>query len=240
MIRIQYSITDLLAVMEFSGKNDVRYYLNGVHLTVGADFNSGRMAGVIEATNGHHMVSTALDAEDIFVGESEESRLRDVILDIDCLKRHVRKPRAKDRDDCEILLTRDTSGVDVVHYVDSNDPSIMYPIQIVEGKFPETRRVWNVAFNEKLDTNVSVQGDYLSVVAKACKLFRDRTDYHANLAPMIQSKTSGHTLVQVEGRSDVVMIVMSCRVNWDNVHKTMPYWLERDLMDETDHSDTGT
>jgi len=237
MISVNFSITDLLAVMDFAGKNDTRFYLNGVRLHVGADFNNGRMAGRIDATNGHVLVACALDSEDITVMD-EESRLRELILDINSLKRFVKKPRAKDRDDCQFIITGQN-----VHYIDQNDPSVLFPIDVIDGRYPDTLRVLKSAFiSESVADNFSpVSADYLSVISKATKLFMANTNTHGDgIAPIIHAKDSGHNLIQLSGRPDVVMIAMGCRVNQSELHKDIPYWLERDLMDETDHSDTGT
>lgn len=237
MITVNFSITDLLAVMEFAGKNDTRFYLNGVRLEVGADFNNGRMAGRIDATNGHVLVACALDSEDITVVD-EESKLRELILDINSLKRFVKKPRAKDRDECQFVIT----GTDV-HYIDMNSPSVLYPIDIVDGQYPDTLRVLKSAFmSDSIADNFNpISADYLQVVGKATKLFAMNTNVHGSgIAPVIHAKESGHNLIQIADRPDVVMIAMGCRVDQVGLHKDVPYWLERDLMDETDHADTGT
>ena len=237
MITVDFSITDLLAVMEFAGKNDTRFYLNGVRLEVGADFNNGRMAGRIDATNGHVLVACALDSEDITVVD-EESKLRELILDIDSLKRFVKKPRAKDRDDCQFVIT----GTDV-HYIDMNNPSVLYPIDIIDGRYPDTLRVLKSAFmSDSIADNFNpISADYLQVVGKATKLFAMNTNVHGSgIAPVIHAKESGHNLIQIADRPDVVMIAMGCRVDQAGLHKDVPYWLERDLMDETDQADTGT
>lgn len=237
MIKVKFSITDLLAVMEFSGKSDVRYYLNGIRLNVGADFNSGRMGGRIDATNGHVLVVCALDHEDV-VAVDEESKLRELILDINSLKRFVKKPRAKDRDECEFVITGQT-----VHYIDMNEPSVMYPIEVVEGRYPDTLRVIKSAFmsDSVADGFNPISAHYLPVIGKVTKLFMERSNISADaIAPVIHAKESGHHLIQLPERSDVIMIAMGCRVNQGELHKDVPYWLDRDLMDETDHADTGT
>ena len=237
MITVNYSITDLLAVMEFAGKNDTRFYLNGIRLEVGADFNNGRMAGRIDATNGHVLVASALDSEDISVVD-EESRLRELILDINSLKRFVKKPRAKDQDECQFIIT----GQDV-HYIDQNNPTVLFPIDVIDGRYPDTLRVLKSALisNSVADNFNPVSADYLQVIGKATKLFMANTNTHGDgIAPVIHAKDSGHNLIQLSGRPDVIMIAMGCRVDQSALHQDIPYWLERDLMDETDHSDTGT
>ena len=237
MITVNFSITDLLAVMEFAGKNDTRFYLNGVRLEVGADFNNGRMAGRIDATNGHVLVACALDSEDITVVD-EESKLRELILDIHSLKRFVKKPRAKDRDDCQFVIT----GTNV-HYIDMNNPSVLYPIDIVDGRYPDTLRVLKSAFLSitTADKFNPISAHYLGVIGKATKLFMDRSNVTVDgIAPVIYPKESGHNLIHVQERPDIVMIAMGCRVDHKDFPKDVPYWLERDLMDETDHADTGT
>jgi len=237
MVHVNFSITDLLAVMEFAGKNDTRFYLNGIRIHVGADFNNGRMAGRIDATNGHILVACALDSEDIHVGEGLP-KLHEIILDINSLKRFVKKPRAKDRDECEFVIASDS-----VHYIDLNNPSVLYPIDIVDGRYPDTLRVLKSAFmSDSIADNFNpISADYLQVVGKATKLFAMNTNVHGSgIAPVIHAKESGHNLIQIADRPDVVMIAMGCRVDQSELHKDVPYWLERDLMDETDHSDTGT
>jgi len=237
MITVDFSITDLLAVMEFAGKNDTRFYLNGVRLEVGADFNNGRMAGRIDATNGHVLVACALDSEDISVVD-EQSKLRELILDIHSLKRFVKKPRAKDRDECQFVIT-----TEMVHHIDQNNPSVLFPIEVVDGRYPDTLRVLKSAFmSDSIADNFNpISADYLQVVGKATKLFAMNTNVHGSgIAPVIHAKESGHNLIQIADRPDVVMIAMGCRVDQAGLHKDVPYWLERDLMDETDHSDTGT
>lgn len=237
MITVNFSITDLLAVMEFSGKDDTRFYLNGVRLHVGADFNTGRMAGCIDATNGHILVACALDSEDISVVD-EQSKLRELILDIHSLKRFVKKPRAKDRDDCQFVITGET-----VHYIDQNNPSVLFPIDVIDGRYPDTLRVLKSAFmSDNLADNFNpTSADYLQIIGKATKLFTMNTNVHGDgIAPVIHAKESGHNLIQIAYRPDVVMIAMGCRVDQAGLHKDVPYWLERDLMDETDHADTGT
>lgn len=235
MIVIQYSIKDLLALMECAGKNDVRYYLNGIHLTVGADFNTGRMAGRITATNGHILMQGAIDSDDIQVID-EESVLREMVLDIESLKKYVKKPKAKGTDRCEFYIGSDQS----VSYCDLNDSTVQLPIKTIDGRYPEVHRVMRTAMDspQVKETGGPISAHYLKIIAKVTELVCDAM---ANTtAPVIWNKENQMSVVQFFGRSDLLMVAMGCRTALDEMHRSLPYWAERDLMDETDHANTGT
>jgi DNA polymerase III sliding clamp (beta) subunit (PCNA family) len=235
MITIEYSIKDLLAIMECASDEEVRYYLRGVHLDIGRDFNTGRMAGRLCATNGQILMTAALDREDFTVTD-ENAVKRELILDIDSLKKYVKKPKVKGVDKCEITLKSDGT----VWYCDLNDVQVTYPINVVDGRFPEVIRVIRSAMDspQVAETIAPVSALYLKTIAKVAELVN--TERLLSVAPIIWPKQSTHNVVQFASRSDMLMVVMGCRTPLDEVNRTMPYWLERDLMDETDHADTGT
>ena len=65
MFSVSISKKDILALIECSATKDVRYYLNGIHLHVGYDFNSGRPCGYMESTNGHILLRMCLDQRNL-------------------------------------------------------------------------------------------------------------------------------------------------------------------------------
>jgi hypothetical protein len=88
------------------------------------------------------------------------------------------------------------------------------------------------------ETSAPVSAKYLKTIAKIAELVTGSND--TSVAPVIWPKESTHAVVQFFNRSDLLMVAMGCRTALDEMHRSMPYWAERDLMDETDHANTGT
>lgn len=246
MINVSFSKKDLLALMEIAPTKEVRYYLNGVHLHVGFDFNTSRPAGLIETTNGHLLLHMALDAPDLTVTDNDTSY--DVILDIDDLKRFVRAPKKSEVDTCSFILSRD-NGVPSITYVDHSAGYVHYPIRNVEGKYPDTTRVLRVAHTldpiEHKKPFSRIQANYLQTIAKITKYLSDTSLSNPSTAPLVRYTNAEQFLMYWPNRDGVIGMGMGVRFDLEkeftHLQMGLPYWIERDLMDEpSDEYQTGT
>ena len=128
------------ATLIFAAKNDVRYYLNGVHLVC----KDGKLT--VEATDGHR-------AAQVFVNCPDEQCEFDVIVDRDTWAAISRiKTTRKDESfvTLSVLDGEHESGI----LTQSNDATL--PLKFVDGKFPDVSRVIRSA-PSKAETQVTVR-----------------------------------------------------------------------------------
>jgi DNA polymerase-3 subunit beta len=151
---VQISTKTLVAVPKataiFMAKNDVRYYLNGVHL-IGKTNEL-----IVETTDGHRAAQVRLD---IVTGGSEF----DVIVDRDTWLA-ISKIKTTRKDKSEVTLS-----VSDAHLTQSN--GAVLPLAFVDGKFPDVNRVLRVAPSKaEPQTTVGVNAVYASEAFKAAAI----------------------------------------------------------------------
>lgn len=151
---MQISIKTLVAVAKataiFMAKNDVRYYLNGVHL-IGKTNEL-----IVETTHGHCAAQVRLD---IVTGGSEF----DVIVDRDSWLT-ISKIKTTRKDKSEVTLS-----VADGRLIQSN--GAVLPIAFVDGKFPDVNRVLRAAPSKaEPQTTVGVNAVYAFEAFKAAAI----------------------------------------------------------------------
>lgn len=127
----------LRAATKFQAKNDIRYYLNGIHL------NHGK----IEATNGH--VAVILDT-------GEENDADKIISFVGTIPKKASKTKLCFNDDFENIA---------IHY-DHNGLKIDAQLfNVIDGRFPNVERVKPKKL--KTDKFPALQTEYLALMHKA-------------------------------------------------------------------------
>ena len=237
MFNVSISKKDILALIECSATKDARYYLNGIHLHVGYDFNSGRPCGYMESTNGHILLRMCLDQPDLEVTDLDTSY--DVILDIDDLKRFIRLPKKSEVNTCNFELTREGNSEKVI-YNDHSAGYVQYPIRVIDGRYPDTTRVikdWhNVKHKNPDDRRFRIQTKYLQTIAKITKYVVEGSPESSD--PVIVCKDSGDFSVYWPSTTGVICIGKCLRISdadFDHCFESFPYWVNRDIMDESDN-----
>ena len=145
---------DLLASLKFvmtcAGKNDIRYYLNGVAF----DMTQGNLT--IAATDGHRgaFVETKIEAhrKHVFIAERES---------IERLIKIIGKREVVDLAFLEDHATA-TVGGDTVK------------LEMIDGKYPDWRKAFKPGTDLVATERFAINAKYLGQATKACELFAGR------------------------------------------------------------------
>lgn len=187
----QESIARIAYVAQFSGTQDIRYYLNGVCLQNSSD---GFYA---VATNGHVLAYAKL-------GDKLEGDDFEIILPNSAAK--------------IIASCKDRCGLDLEHESVTNQVSIKtqdgtQTLKAMEGKYPDWRRIVPQDDNAQLgDKPLGLSVVYLALLDKAMKAFKkhDKTigegarfKYHGYSSPVV---------FEPEGVSGIKVLLMPRRV----------------------------
>lgn len=156
-------------------KNDTRYYFNGFL------FDKG---GFIVAADGHRMFVAAVNVDSI---------TEDVIVDV--------KGKAPNKFAHALFNIEEKS---VSFHDDKDNLLCTLPLEIVDGRYPDWRRVANVT--EGKVSQIGLNFDYLADAAKVGKAFGTKNNAYAMT---LQDAASA---VQIKYNESAYMIIMPCRV----------------------------
>ena len=150
----------LAAVSYAVAKNDVRYYLKGVHFSrVEKDLRVvGGDTVKLQATDGHILLSVEtdqpyfdVDAPSDYIIEFTADQLRDI--------------RKKSNADKTVTF----SGLDDPLTSTMELCGVVSPVQVVDGRFPDTAKVWPKETNGALASGMGFNADYIAAMSKAGK-----------------------------------------------------------------------
>jgi len=136
------------ATMASMGKNDVRYYLNGVHLT----YKDNKV--FVETTDGHRLSQVKIDVDDGYKF--------DVIIDRDTWVQ-ISKIKTNKKDNSIVEL--DIDGERLLCF-----NGAVIPLEYIDGKFPDIERVipdWRTTHN---NGGVGVSAVYMSEAFKSASI----------------------------------------------------------------------
>ncbi len=186
----------------FASKHDVRYYLQGLHLT----------RDRIAATNGH--VLMAIRHNDVL--KQMLKNLPDEGVIIPTTKAMV----TTKNNIVEISIDDIGSGTIEKQFeikiVDSKSTQI---VQAINGKFPDIERVIpkdieaSYVENKKLtlDEEPHFQAQYFELVAKAAQLI-SKSSSSKLCCVRVVGNANNAAKVQINGRADIDIVLMPCRV----------------------------
>ena len=184
-IEVNLPLSYIASVFLFSGKNDVRYYLNGLALD----------AGHLVATNGHFMGALPV-----------EHSLNDIIIPSEAVKSFLKLFTAKEK--------RLESGVIVTLTLEHDKPgtkgSLSYGhksigFETIDARYPNWERV--VPNDDEKNLNALFNLDYMATFAKAarflgCKVGTANIEIYGN---------SRGTLINLTAYEAFIGVVMATR-----------------------------
>lgn len=191
----------LAAVAHFAGKQDMRYYLNGVMVEIGK--NESRLV----ATNGH-----AMGAYRVMSGHGETIAPRQFIIPASVVT--MFKPK---RNDPYAELTLKTFGEDKGELSDGSGLSMSF--RFIEGKFPDYRRVFPETVNGK-PAQISI--DLLNLFLKAAKALG------ADPRSLLLAHNEHGIMVTLSGEPHFAGVVMGLHSEGDVPTKS-PRWVRETL-----------
>ena len=156
-------------------KNDTRYYFNGFL------FDKG---GFIVATDGHRMFVAGIDVDGI---------IDDIIVDV--------KGKAPNKFAYALFNIEEKS---VSFHDDKDNLLCTLPLEIVDGRYPDWRRVANVT--EGKVSQIGLNFDYLADAAKVGKAFGTKNNAY------VMTLQDTASAVQIKYSDSAYMIIMPCRV----------------------------
>ena len=147
----------LAAVSHAIGKNDVRYYLEGVHFSrVEKDLRDDTTK--IQATNGHILLELVtdqpyfdVDAPSDYIIQFTPDQLRDI--------------RKKANADKPIIF----SGLDDPFTSKMELGGTVSFVKVLDGRFPDCERLWPTSVSCVLGDNMALNADCIALMAKAGK-----------------------------------------------------------------------
>ena len=157
---MQVLAKQLAAVSHAIAKNDVRYYLEGVHFSrVEKDLRVvGDDTTKIQATNGHILLELVtdqpyfdVDAPSDYIIQFTTDQLRDIRK-----KANADKPVSFFGLDDPLTSKMELGGT-------------VSMVQVLDGKFPDTAKVWPKETNGALKDGMGFNADYIATMSKAGK-----------------------------------------------------------------------
>lgn len=157
---MQVLAKQLAAVSHAIAKNDARYYLEGVHFSrvekdlrvVGGDTTK------VQATNGHILLELEtdqpyfdVDAPSDYIIQFTTDQLRDI--------------RKKSNADKPVTF----SGLDDPLTSKMELGGTVSMVQVLDGRFPDTAKVWPKETNGALGSGMGFNADYIATMTKAGK-----------------------------------------------------------------------
>lgn len=184
-MKLAIPVDTLKALMLFTAKDDIRFYLNGIHIETGPN----RTLAV--ATNGHVMALANLD----MVG----SKPATILVPRDGLERALK------------AVTKTTVCLDI-EFDPGDDPGRTISIEVndtvircvsIDDRYPDFRRV----FPHKVSgESAQYNPDYLALLTKANKLLGHKDASYPGIA--MNGNSCGLSVI----REDFVAVVMPLRV----------------------------
>lgn len=197
MQNLKISAFDWAALQLFTAKNDVRNYLQGIH--IGEKY--------LSATNGHVLMR-------IEHGQDLAGLIPSVGLIVEPVK--VATKRAPTGDNAEIILifeqyvpTGCTAPSYSVSLSANNAPGLEQKLSIVNATYPDCERVIPARCS-RYTTNNYYDANYVELIGKAAKLLGKAIDIKAPMTQILGKENSA-SLVEVYHRADVTMVIMPMR-----------------------------
>lgn len=196
---IRIKAKHLAAVSYGIASQDVRYYLNGIHLaTYGADKIR------LETTDGHIAFRVETDTpsllsdDGLILGGFTVDQLRDL------------RKRGNAEREVEFTLNGVVNEGTEVH----TEPSTMTlngvvsPISVIDGRFPDLNKIWPVTFTGSLGDNQGLSLDFLTLAAKAERAINSGHDHPA----VIYLNSDGATRLSFANAKELSMVIMPMRI----------------------------
>ncbi len=181
----------LKAMLDIAPKNDVRYYLNGVHV---ACTDTSKI--IIEATCGHSLLRVTLMNLDSDLINIEKTT--NVILCRDSITKLIKMFTYKNPP--IITLGGDTVNLNGV------DDTQLLSVDTIKGRFPDCDRIFRQRTIKNQTSNAS--GINFDLLSKASKAIGKLVQYGVSTIHDTQGfKFEANTPV-----GDIVLLVMPCRV----------------------------
>ena len=197
MNNLKISAFDWAALQLFTSKNDVRNYLEGIH--IGEKY--------LSATNGHILMR-------IEHGQDIAGLIPSVGFIVEPVK--VATKRAPTGDNAEIMLTFEEyipTGCAAPSYnvilSANNAPGLEQKLSIVEATYPDCERVIPARCS-RYTTNNYYDANYLELIGKAAKLLGKAIDIKEPMTQILGKENSA-SLVEVYHRADVTIVIMPMR-----------------------------
>ena len=185
----------LTACLAIAPKNDVRYYLNGIHIK--QDSNGS----IIEATDGNRIVCFKSDSKLC------QAMDFDCILDVKYVKLLVDKIKAMGYDKLDIynVCVTDISTEYLTFDIDRVD--------LIDGKYPDTKRVmWQDSLNMNTIYEIGVDARFLADIVKISKPFTSKKHQPIKMEFKEALASTRITIpTNIDGLS-CVMYIMPCRL----------------------------
>lgn len=183
----QVNTFDLLkAMLEIAPKNDVRYYLNGIHITRG---DSAEV--IVEATDGHCLLRVTLPAP--LEEEVTAKPLTDVILDRASAEKMLK------------VFTRKNPPL-----ISADDGLVFfgnYEVETIDGRFPDCGRMLKARTSRTLTADE--QGVKLSLLSRATKAMSKLIN---NAKFSSHQDAAGFKMEADTEAGRVTLLVMPCRL----------------------------
>lgn len=152
----------LKALLEYSPKSDIRYYLNGVLF----EFDVYEKCINLVATDGHRLLYIPMPCE--FV--PDELHNIQYIADRESIEQLVKivKARTKKGIDPEITITTPLIGEKFITISTYEDVS--FSLKLVDGRFPDYRRVMPKQGETKETNEIGFNAEYIGALSKLAPL----------------------------------------------------------------------
>lgn len=179
------------AMLDIAPKKDVRYYLNGVHISRGTSPEV-----TIEATDGHSLLRVILNAPEVDVICVAENT--DVIIKRESLLNMIKMFTYKNP---PIISAKGTQA-----HLDTQDFSQNIALETTDGRFPDTGRLLSARTDRTLTANE--QGVRLELLARVAKATSKLVEY----AVFSAHEGNGFKFTKETEAGTITALVMPCRL----------------------------
>ena len=187
------------ACLEFSGKKDIRYYLNGVMVEFKRDMIN------LVGTDGHKLLLVPIPVQNV----PHDVIDRQYILGRVGAENLCKVIKAKIRlDDAMLTITTPLNSENFVTFTSLEDQSFSVPI--IDGKYPDYRRVIRDQGKTSNTETIAVNALLLATLAKLKPLLSDICGIKLEFAGQNSSiRVSGHMPLT---KTDLVAVIMPMRL----------------------------